>query len=153
MHTQLHEKYHALSLKVAENQDMMTGKETEVAELRNQVEELQYDLSKTQQHNYKLEHHLAEALEQIKNIEHTIEEEKQPVKTVSSVSQKKVKRLICNYMHWFYFFLNSQLDEIQKECEEQRELANNRLQELDRLHQQHRDALKDVEKLKMDVSF
>lgn len=91
MHTQLHEKYHTLGLKVAENQDMMTGKETEVAELRNQVEELQYDLSKTQQHNYKLEHHLAEALEQIKNIEHTIEEEKQPVKTVSSVSQKKVK--------------------------------------------------------------
>jgi len=45
------------------------------------------------------------------------------------------------------------LEEIQKECEEQRELANNRLQELDRLHQQHRDALKDVEKLKMDVSL
>jgi E3 ubiquitin-protein ligase BRE1 len=31
-------------------------------------------------------------------------------------------------------------------------LANNRLQELDKLHQQHRDALKEVEKLKMDVS-
>ncbi|XP_059474255.1 E3 ubiquitin-protein ligase Bre1 isoform X2 [Neocloeon triangulifer] len=132
LHTQLHEKYHALSLKAAEHQDMITGKETEAAELRNQVEELQYDHSKVQQQNYKLEHHLAEALEKIKNIEHTIEEEKQPVKTVSSVSQKK-------------------LDEIQKECEEQRELANNRLQELDRLHQQHRDALKEVEKLKMDI--
>lgn len=36
--------------------------------------------------------------------------------------------------------------------EETRELANNRLQELDKLHQQHRDALKEVEKLKMDVS-
>lgn len=31
-------------------------------------------------------------------------------------------------------------------------MANNRLQELDKLHQQHRDALKEVEKLKMDVS-
>ncbi|CAB3373401.1 Hypothetical predicted protein [Cloeon dipterum] len=132
LHTQLHEKYHALSLKAAEHQDMITGKETEAAELRNQVEELQYDLSKVTQQNYKLEHHLAETLEQIKNFEHTIEEEKQPVKTVSSVSQKK-------------------LDEIQKECEEQRELSNNRLQELDRLHQQHRDALKEVEKLKMDI--
>lgn len=36
--------------------------------------------------------------------------------------------------------------------EETRELANNRLQELDKLHQQHRDTLKEVEKLKMDVS-
>lgn len=36
--------------------------------------------------------------------------------------------------------------------EETRELANNRLQELDKLHQQHRDALKEVEELKMDVS-
>ncbi|CAD6214214.1 GSCOCG00011138001-RA-CDS [Cotesia congregata] len=30
-------------------------------------------------------------------------------------------------------------------------MANNRLQELDKLHQQHRDALKEVEKLKMDI--
>lgn len=39
------------------------------------------------------------------------------------------------------------------ELEEQRELANNRLAELDRLHRQHRDTLKEVEKLKMDVSI
>lgn len=41
---------------------------------------------------------------------------------------------------------------MQREIEETRELANNRLQELDKLHQQHRDALKEVERLKMDVS-
>lgn len=45
-----------------------------------------------------------------------------------------------------------QLDDLQRELEETRELANNRLQELDKLHQQHRDTLKEVEKLKMDVS-
>ena len=44
------------------------------------------------------------------------------------------------------------LEDLQRELEETRELANNRLQELDKLHQQHRDALKEVEKLKMDVS-
>jgi E3 ubiquitin-protein ligase BRE1 len=44
------------------------------------------------------------------------------------------------------------LEDLQKELEEYRELANNRLQELDKLHQQHREALKEVEKLKMDVS-
>lgn len=44
------------------------------------------------------------------------------------------------------------MEELQKEIEEVRELANNRLQELDKLHTQHREALKEVEKLKMDVS-
>lgn len=33
----------------------------------------------------------------------------------------------------------------QVELEETREFANNRLQEYDELHQQHRDALKEVE--------
>ena len=46
----------------------------------------------------------------------------------------------------------AQLEDLQRELEETRELANNRLQELDKLHQQHRDTLKEVEKLKMDVS-
>ncbi|XP_014299475.2 E3 ubiquitin-protein ligase Bre1 isoform X2 [Microplitis demolitor] len=45
----------------------------------------------------------------------------------------------------------TKLDDVQRELEETRELANNRLQELDKLHQQHRDALKEVEKLKMDI--
>lgn len=45
-----------------------------------------------------------------------------------------------------------QCEDLQKECEELRELSNNRLQELDKLHMQHRDTLKEVEKLKMDVS-
>lgn len=43
------------------------------------------------------------------------------------------------------------LEDLQKELEEYKELANNRLQELDKLHLQHREALKEVEKLKMDI--
>lgn len=45
-----------------------------------------------------------------------------------------------------------QLDDLEQELEEARELANIRLQELDKLHERHREALKDVEKLKIDVS-
>lgn len=48
---------------------------------------------------------------------------------------------------------SAKLEDIAAELEEQRELANNRLAELDRLHRQHRDTLKEVEKLKMDVSL
>lgn len=55
----------------------------------------------------------------------------------------------------FFIKLNAclfQLEDLQKDLEEAKELANNRLQELDKLHLQHREVLKDVEKLKMDVS-
>ena len=38
------------------------------------------------------------------------------------------------------------------DLEEQRELATKRLQELEDLHRKHKDVLKQVEKLKMDVS-
>nr|CAD7447157.1 unnamed protein product [Timema bartmani] len=134
LNTTLHEKYHTISLKMAECQDKLTGKETEAAELRNQIDDMQYELLKVQSRNDKLENHLAEAYEKLKTFEQIHGEDKGIVKPVvtSGVSQKKV-------------------EDLQKELEEQRELSNNRLQELDKLHQQHRDALKEVEKLKMDI--
>ncbi|XP_046998497.1 E3 ubiquitin-protein ligase Bre1 isoform X2 [Schistocerca americana] len=134
LNTSLHEKYHTISLKMAELQDSLTGKETEAAELRNQIDDLQYELLKVQSRNDKLENHLAEAYEKLKAYQQIHGDDKGVVKPVvtTSVSQKK-------------------LEDLQKEVEEQRELANNRLQELDKLHQQHREVLKEVEKLKMDI--
>ncbi|XP_074106395.1 E3 ubiquitin-protein ligase Bre1 isoform X1 [Cotesia typhae] len=134
---QLHEKYHAMSLKMSELQDTITGKDTLTAELRNQVDDLQYELNKVRARNDKLEHHLGEAIEKLKTFQqiHGSDEKgnnKSTSLVASSVSQTK-------------------LDDVQRELEETREMANNRLQELDKLHQQHRDALKEVEKLKMDI--
>ncbi|KAK0170974.1 hypothetical protein PV328_008749 [Microctonus aethiopoides] len=65
----------------------ITGKDTSIAKLRNQVDDLQYELNEVRARNDKLEHNL-------------------------------------------------------EELEETRGLANNRLQELGKLHQQHRDTLK-----------
>jgi len=45
------------------------------------------------------------------------------------------------------------MEDLQKELEEQREMASNRLSELDRLHQNHREVLQQLEYLKMDVSY
>ncbi|KAI5731051.1 hypothetical protein M8J77_003902 [Diaphorina citri] len=136
--TKLHAKYHSISLKISELQDAVNGKETEAAELRNQIDDLQYELSKVQSRNDKLENHLLEATEKVKLCQqmHTEDGKEKdvikPEETMSNVSQKK-------------------LDDLQKDLEEAKELANNRLQELDKLHLQHREALKDVEKLKMDI--
>ncbi|XP_067012730.1 E3 ubiquitin-protein ligase Bre1 isoform X2 [Anabrus simplex] len=134
LNTSLHEKYHTMSLKMAELQDLVNQKDTEAAELRNQIDDLQYELLKVQSRNDKLENHLAEAIEKLKTYQQIHGDDNSIVKPVvtTTVSQKK-------------------LEDLQKEVEELRELSNNRLQELDKLHQQHRDSLKEVEKLKMDI--
>lgn len=125
---------------MSELQDTITGKDTLAAELRNQVDDLQYELNKVRARNDKLENHLGDAIEKLKAFQqiHGNDDKGSNKPTTpmvaSSVSQTK-------------------LDDLQRELEETRELANNRLTELDKLHQQHRDALKEVERLKMDVSI
>lgn len=46
LNTSLHEKHHIMCLKTSELQDSVTGKDTEAAELRNQIDDLQYELQK-----------------------------------------------------------------------------------------------------------
>lgn len=136
LNTQLHEKYHTNSLKMAELQDSVTAKDVEIAELKNQIDDLRYELEKVGSRNDKLENHLAEAIEKLKTYQHLHGDPDKNAQTKqavqSSVSQAK-------------------LEDLTKEVEEWREQANNRLQELDKLHQQHRETLKEVEKLKMDI--
>lgn len=139
LNTSLHEKFHTMSLKMKEYQDALTAKETENAELRNQIDELQYDLEKIHCRNDKLENHLAEAIEKLKAY-HQMHGD--PNKSSKGST------------HGHHPNVSSQhIDELQKDLEEYRELANNRLVELDKLHATHRETLKEVEKLKMDVSL
>ncbi|XP_011341298.1 E3 ubiquitin-protein ligase Bre1 isoform X2 [Ooceraea biroi] len=134
---ELREKYHTMSLKMSQLQDTITGKDTLVAELRNQVDDLQYELNKVRARNDKLEHHLGEAIEKLKAF--------QQIHGADDKGSNKPNTLVASSVP------QTKLDDLQRELEETRELANNRLQELDKLHQQHRDALKEVEKLKMDI--
>lgn len=155
LNTSLHEKYHTISLKMKELQDTLTGKETEAAELHNQIDDLQYELEKVRLRNDKLENHLAEAIEKIKSLHQIHGDAATTAKSATSSSAAassgqatatgKSSSVPTSVMA-------QQLEDLQKECEEHRELANNRLQELDKLHQTHRETLKEVEKLKMDVS-
>lgn len=91
--------------------------------------------------NDKLENHLAEAIEKIKSYHLVGAGSGSGGPTPAGGAGGAVATLGAG-----------QLEDLHKEVEEQRELANNRLVELDRLHQQHRETLKEVEKLKMDVS-
>ncbi|ALC44111.1 Bre1 [Drosophila busckii] len=149
LNTSLHEKFHTMSLKMKEYQDALTAKETENAELKNQIDELQYDLEKIHCRNDKLENHLAEAIEKLKAY-HQIYGD--PNKSTNSTKTPNTSSGSITGGSTTTTNVNSQhLEELQKELEEHRELANNRLQELDKLHATHRETLKEVEKLKMDI--
>lgn len=137
LHTSLHEKYHFNSLKVSELQDSVTAKETETAELKNQIDDLQYELDKVRNRNDKLETHLAEAVEKLKAYHQLHGDPDNKGKEQKPAPQTSVS--------------HAKLEDLMKEVEEYKELANNRLQELDKLHQTHRETLKEVEKLKMDI--
>lgn len=89
--------------------------------------------------NDKLENHLAEAIEKLKSYHQS------GASTSSSSAASSGSTPLTAAAA-------AKLEDVAAELEEQRELANNRLAELDRLHRQHRDTLKEVEKLKMDVS-
>ncbi|XP_058459709.1 E3 ubiquitin-protein ligase Bre1 isoform X1 [Malaya genurostris] len=144
--TLLHEKFHTISLKMSEIQDMLNGKDTESAELKNQIDDLQYELEKVRCRNDKLENHLAEAIEKLKAYHQlhgdisSSDKDKHSSSTASSAKGGSMTSVAAQH-----------LEDLQKELEEYKELANNRLQELDKLHLQHREALKEVEKLKMDI--
>ncbi|KAG4073564.1 hypothetical protein HA402_000788 [Bradysia odoriphaga] len=140
LNTSLHEKYHTISLKMKELQDTVTGKETEAAELHNQIDDLQYELEKVRLRNDKLENHLAEAIEKLKTF-HQLVGDQQPKAGAPAAARPTVTTSVAT----------QHLEDLQKEVEEYRELATNRLQELDKLHQTHRETLKEVEKLKMDI--
>lgn len=147
LNTSLHEKYHTISLKLKELQDTLTGKETEAAELHNQIDDLQYELEKVRMRNDKLENHLAEAIEKLKTY-HQMHGDQ----TVKNNSQSSTSGQSSGKPTTTTNVATQHLEDLQKELEEYRELGNNRLQELDKLHQTHRETLKEVEKLKMDVS-
>ncbi|XP_035436036.1 E3 ubiquitin-protein ligase Bre1 isoform X2 [Spodoptera frugiperda] len=136
--TTLHESHHAMTLRVAQLQDAVNSRDTENAELKNQIDDLQYELMKVRSRNDKLENHLAEAIEKLKSYHQS---GASAVPAAASSGGGAAAGAVAA----------AKLEDVAAELEEQRELANNRLAELDRLHRQHRDTLKEVEKLKMDI--
>lgn len=92
--------------------------------------------------NDKLENHLAEAIEKLKSYHQSGASASGVSGGTGSTGATPLSAAAA-----------AKLEDVAAELEEQRELANNRLAELDRLHRQHRDTLKEVEKLKMDVSI
>lgn len=128
--TELHQRHHEVTLKNSELLDRLAAAETEAAELKNNVDDLEYNLENAKLKVDRLERQLSEVYAKVQ----TYEEGNLKVEGGGvGVSKRK-------------------FDEIYAELEEQRELATNRITELEKLQKDHQEALRDVERLKMDLS-
>merc|ERR1719186_2146901 len=108
---------------------------TRADELENKYEDVEYDLSKTRMRNDKLEGLLGETQDKLSV--YVAKDDGKQIKSqvVFSGSERKT------------------LEEMQLELEDQRELAGNRMNELESLETNYKECLKDVDRLKMDLSI
>jgi len=131
--TSLHEKNHFLQLRNAELTEQLNAETTNSAELENKFDDCSYELGKTKQRNEKLETLLVETQSELSVYvaAHSGKDLKGPL---MSGSERKT------------------LEELQRDLEDQRELAQNRMVELDTLNSNYKECLQQVEKLKMELS-
>jgi len=133
LNTSLHEKNHFLSLKQAEFEELINAEQTKNEELQNKLDDLEYELTKSRMRNGKLETVLVDTQEKLRMFMDkdggSLES-----KVVLSNSERKT------------------VDQMTQDLEEHRELATNRLAELEQTNTHYKDALKEVERLKMELS-
>lgn len=96
---------------VAELQDKLTAVETEIAELKNQSEDLEYNYQVSSERAEKLDRYLSDALQKLQNYEDKNVIQLEGGKSVTGVSKNKVIILIifellrkdC-YSNYFWLF-------------------------------------------------
>ena len=135
VNTSLHEQNHFLQLKNAELTENLTAENTKCDELENKCDDVSYELNKFRTRNEKLETLLVETQSELSvYIQSSGGQEIKSAPTVLSGAERK------------------SLDELQRDLEDQRELAGNRLVELESLQSNYKECLQEVEKLRMELS-
>lgn len=135
--TSLHEKHHKMSLKFSEMKDSVESMEARNDELKARIDDLEFELNRTRSKEIRLQEHLQEAREKLQTIQMSGGD-------YDFCSNGKSAKSRDNVNH-------TKFEDMQKELEEYKELANKRLNELETLNSAHKDALTLIEKLKMDL--
>ena len=133
LNTSLHEKNHFLSLKHAESQELINAEVTKNEELQNKLDDCEYEVTKFRMKTAKLEVNLGEAQEMLK-----MYVDRDGGKLESKVVLSNAER--------------KSVEQITQDLEEQRDLASTRMVELEKTNENFKQALKEVEKLKMELS-
>merc|ERR1711971_1310035 len=133
LNTSLHEKNHFLSLKQAEFEELINAEQTKSEELQNKLDDLEYELTKSRMRNGKLENVLVDTQDKLRMFMDKDGGSLEPKFSLTNSERKTV-------------------DQMSQDLEENRELAINRLVELEKTNAVFKDALKEVERLKMELS-
>ncbi|KAL7034072.1 hypothetical protein ACKWTF_007843 [Chironomus riparius] len=133
---ELHSKNQTVMLKEAKLLESLAAYETAEAELKHKIDGLEYELEKVRCRNDKLENHLAEAIEKIKNVT-VLGNDSKTERPSSGASMTTVASL--------------HLEELKKELDEFKELAANRMQEIEKLNDEKASYVNEIDKLKMDM--
>ncbi|XP_033963580.1 E3 ubiquitin-protein ligase BRE1B isoform X2 [Pseudochaenichthys georgianus] len=129
--TLLQGRHHKMSMEYNELVDKVTSSETKVSEMETTVEDLQWDIEKLRTREQKLNKHLAEAMEQLKSGYST--------SSSGGISGGQITLNIQKF------------ESLNAELEHNAELANSRMAELEKLQAELQEAVRESEKLKMDL--
>ena len=134
VNTSLHEKNHFLQLKNAELTENVAAETTKCEEMEMKFDDASYELNKFRTRNEKLETLLVETQSELSvYMQANGGKEIKSAPTVLSGTERK------------------SLDELQRDLEDQRELSANRLAELEKLQNNYKECLQEVEKLRMEL--
>ncbi|XP_045610581.1 E3 ubiquitin-protein ligase Bre1 [Procambarus clarkii] len=138
-----HEKHHLMCLKVAELEEKLQAMDTEKAEMQNRFEDMEYDLNKTRSRCEKVESHLADTCQKLKAMQDEC--------GVNPTGNAKGGEVLPGGGKITSSISSKKMEELNSELEELRELSAKRLDELEKKTNEHKEALKEVERLKMDL--
>ncbi|XP_022666985.1 E3 ubiquitin-protein ligase Bre1-like isoform X3 [Varroa destructor] len=155
--TRLSEKDHCAELRHSALQDRADSLETKNDELNNKVEELEYELHKSWARSEKLDTSLSDCLQRLKAQSMPAGMGDKGAGDLASkgcLSVEVYKGSSKDSCQGPSETLTSvRVEELQSLLEEQRELAQGRIQELEQLNEEHKVALRTIEQLKMDLQY
>ena len=124
--------------------DKLSSEETKADELKNRVDDLNWEISKLIAQNEKLTNFTNELTEKYKKLQAWNLNEERRQQLITSSSWDIIPGRID--------IPDPELHELQMEVEEAKEMASMRLQELERAMQLHKETVRELETLRMQVS-
>ena len=166
--TKCQERIHTTGLDKKELEDKIVKLENEIKELSSKNDENEYELEKLSDKSYKLDRQLADTLIKLNNLQ----KQSPTSSTINHVDQNG--RIIyhntlnnqnttsaanastnnnANSNVKASNLTDKQLSDIEFELEQQRDLATNRMHELEKLNNDYQAAIRQIEKLKADLTM
>ncbi|RNA44393.1 E3 ubiquitin- ligase Bre1 isoform X2 [Brachionus plicatilis] len=150
--TKCQQNIHKSGLEKKQLEDQLSLLEAEIKDLNHKTDETEYELDKMKDKAFKLDTQLAETLKKLNNLQSNSNISNHIDQDGHVVYHNTFKQNSTN-TNRSNSLSDKQLSELETELEHHRELAKNRLDELEKLNQEYNSASKQIEKLKNDLKM